>query len=116
MIHAGQIDRAWEQDPVTVRRLRSLTPQAFDAVDEAIRELPGRWTLEQHDDYEGYLSVLISPEADSDAPTYLISGKLGQVELAQFQGEELHTLGRFDNIEAAIAELVRALKRLPAAK
>lgn len=110
MIHTGQIDRAWEHGPVTIRALRSLTRQAFEAVADAIGEVSGSWALEQHDDYDGYLSALISPEGDRDAPSYLISGQVGQIELAQLQGDELHTLGRFEDIAATIAELVRALK------
>jgi hypothetical protein len=112
MIHTDQIDRAWEQGPVTIRALRSLTRQAFEAVSDAISDVPGM-TLERHDDYEGYLSVLISSEAGTDAPSYLISGQVGRIELAQFQGDELHTLGRFEDIEATTAELVRALKLSP---
>lgn len=111
MIHTGQIDRAWEQGPVTIRALRSLTRQAFEAVSNVISDLPGQWTLERHDDYEGYLSVLISPEGEADAPTFLISGQVGQIELAQFQGDQLRTLGRFEDLEATIAELARALRQ-----
>jgi hypothetical protein len=109
MIHTDQIDQAWEQGPVTIRPLRSLTQQAFDAVREAIGGMPGNWTLERHDDYEGYLSILISPESEADVPSFLISGQVGLMEVAKFQGDELHTLGRFESLEATIAELVRAL-------
>jgi hypothetical protein len=109
MIHTGQIDQAWEQGPVTIRALRSLTQHAFDAVSEAIGGVPGSWTLERHDDYDGYLSLLISPERGSDAPSFLISGQVGLMEVAKFQDDELHTLGQFENLEATTAELVRAL-------
>ena len=111
MIHTSQIDRAWEQGPVTIRALRSLTGQAFEAVSNVISDLPGQWTVQGHDDYDGYLSVLISPKGEADAPSFLISGQVGQIELAQFQGDELHTLGRFEDLEATIAELVRALRQ-----
>jgi hypothetical protein len=110
MIHTGQIDRAWEQGPVTIRALRSLTPQVFKVVADAVGEVPGNWVIEQHDDYDGYLSILISPEGDSDAPSYVISGQVGQIELAQFQGDELRSRGCFGHIEATTVELVRALK------
>ncbi len=110
MSHIGQTDRAWEHGPVTIRALRSLTGQAFEAVRVAIAELPGGgWVLDAHDDYDGYLSLLISPERGSDAPSFLISGQVGLMEVAKFQGDELHTLGRFESLEATIAELVRAL-------
>jgi hypothetical protein len=110
MIHTGQIHQAWEQGPVAIRALRSLTSEAFRVVADAAGELPGTWRVEQHDDYDGYLSVLICAEGDNNAPTYLISGQVGQIELAQIQGDELHTLGRFENMEAITAELVRALQ------
>jgi hypothetical protein len=111
MIHTGQIDRAWEQGPVTIRALRSLTQQAVGTVSDAIAGVPGQWTVEGHDDYDGYLSVLISPEGEADAPSFLISGQVGQIELAQFQGDELLTLGRFEDLEATTVELVRALRQ-----
>lgn len=108
-MHTGQTNRNWEQGPVTIRALRSLTPQAFAAVRDAICTAPGAWALEQHADYDGYLSFLVSPEGDHDAPIYVISGRLGQIELAQFQDDELRTLGQFADIEAAIAALIAAL-------
>jgi hypothetical protein len=116
MIHIGQINQAWEQGPVTIRALRSLTGDAFQALSDAIAELQGGWILERHDDYDGYLSLLISPTSEINAPTYFISGQLGHIELAQFQGDELHALGRFKDIEATTAELVRALRQSAAAK
>jgi len=108
-MHTGQTNRDWEQGPVTIRALRSLTQQAFAAVRDAVCAVPGGWTLEQHADYDGYLSFLVSSEDDQDAPTFVISGRLGQIELAQFQDDQLRTLGQFANIEAAIAELINAL-------
>jgi hypothetical protein len=107
----GQISQAWEQGPVTLRALRSLTPPTVDAVRSAITNVPGHWAIEQHDDYDGYLSILISPERDNenDQPTFLISGTIGQVELAQSQSDHLHTLGRFPDVDATIAALIKVL-------
>ena len=109
MIHTDQIDQAWQQGLVTIRPLRSLTEQALEVVRDAIRRVPGDWTFERHDDYDGYLSVLIAREGDLDGPTFLISGQVGHIELATLQDEELHTLGRFEDIEATAAELVSVL-------
>jgi hypothetical protein len=111
MIHTDQLDRAWEQGPVTIRAFRSLTQQAVGSVSDAIAGVPGRWTVDGHDDYDGYLSVLISPEGEADAPSFLVSGQVGQIELANFNGDELHTLGRFEDLEATIAGLVEALRQ-----
>ena len=109
-MHTGQISQAWEQGPVTLRALRSLTPRTLDTVRSAITDVPGLWVVEQHDDYDGYLSILISPETGGDdQPTFLISGTIGQVELAHSQGDELHTLGRFADVDATIAALIKLL-------
>jgi hypothetical protein len=115
MTDDGQLIGVYEPNPVTIRALRSLTPQALDAVGDAVRDLPGQWALERHEDYDGYLSLLISSESDSGMPAYLISGKIGDIELAQFDGNQLHTLARFDDIEATTAELVRLLEQPTAA-
>jgi hypothetical protein len=111
MLHTHQNSRVWDQGPVTIRPLTGLTQHACDAVNEAIRQVPGSWTVEQHDDYDGYLSLLISHESDPNPVTYLISGKIGQIELAQFQHDQLQTVGQFKDIEATVSELVTRLNR-----
>jgi hypothetical protein len=116
MTDDGQLIGAYEHSPVTICALRSLTPQALDAVGDAVRDLPGRWTLERHEDYDGYLSLLVSPEDDCHRSTYLISGKIGDIELARFEDEQLHALARFEDIDATAAELVRLLKQFSAPK
>jgi hypothetical protein len=106
MINTGQIYREWEQGPVTIRALRSLTRADADVVVEAVQALGSGWSVEQVDDYEGYLSLLISALDESAAkPDLLISGKLGQIELAELRGDNLHTFGCFKTIDQAVAKL-----------
>lgn len=96
-----------EQGTATVRALRSLTRRDADAVRAAIRASGGEWTVEEHDDYDGYLSLLIAPSHEGAA--YLVAGRTDAVEVAELRGDEMITLGAFPSIGAAAAVLRRAL-------
>lgn len=93
-----------EQGPATVRALRSLTRRDADAVRATIRVAGGEWTVEEHDDYDGYLSLLIAPARDG-GPAYLIAGRTDAVELAELRGDEMIALGAFPSIGAAATVL-----------
>lgn len=109
MMHISQSDQTWDQGPVAIRALRSLRENVVEAVRETVLEMASPWSLECHDDYDGYLSVLVSHERDPNAPSFLISGKVGQIEMATLHDDELRTLGRFNDLGDAIAELVSQL-------
>ena len=91
-----------------MRALRSLTRRDTDAVRAALRASGGEWMLEEHDDYDGYLSLLIAP-AREGGPAYLVAGRTDAVELAELRGDELIALGAFPSIGAATAVLRRSL-------
>ena len=77
MMHLRQTNPDLEQGPEVISALRSLTRQQADVITQALSTVPGGWQSECHDDYEGYLSILVSgPEADPESPSYLISGKV----------------------------------------
>ena len=93
-----------DQGPATVRALHSLTARDRDALRAAVRGAGGLWTVLEHEDYEGYLSFLVTPERDG-APGYMISGRRGAVELAAVAEDDVAMLGTFASIGALVAVL-----------
>jgi hypothetical protein len=108
MVHTTPTHFLLEQGPATVRALRSLSRRDADAVRATIRAAGGEWTVEEHDDYDGYLSLLIAPARDG-GPAYLIAGRTDAVEVAELRSDEMIALGSFPGIGAATAVLRRSL-------
>lgn len=94
-----------EQGPVTIRALSSLTNEHVARVGEVVAARAPGWIVHQHDDYDGHLSLLVSPPQDHGEPSYVISGTVDAVELAAMRDDVLCTLGRFENVDAALTEL-----------
>lgn len=107
MLPMNWFTSCYEPSPVMIRALRSLTQQHVDAVQAA---LPVAWSVDQHDDYDGYLSIVVAHGHDSGTtPAFLISGTTGHIELAELGDDVLNPVGRFATIEATIAELTAAI-------
>jgi len=98
-----------EQGPTPVRAFSSLTKRDMAAVNAAVRASGGGFAIEEHDDYDGYLSLLLSPGQEG-RPAYLISGRTGAVDLAEIRGDDMIALGSgFASIGAAMTVLRPAL-------
>ena len=109
MMHTNLTRALPNQSSAPVRALHSLTRRDADAVRATVRQLGGEWLVEQHDDYDGYLSLLLTPEASEDRPAFLVSGRTGAVELAELRGDDMTSLGCFRSIGAATAVLAEHL-------
>lgn len=96
-----------DQGPAPIRALRSLRPQQADRVAQAVMAWPGAWSVERHDDYDGYLSMLVS--AVSPVPrTFLVAGVADSIELLELRQESLFSLGRFDTVDGMVGRLAVA--------
>ena len=93
-----------------VRALRSLTNRDAAAVRAAIRSAGDRFAVEEHDDYDGYRSFLLTSLHDNETG-FLVSGRGGAIDLAELQGDEMTALGRYSNIADAMLALHPALGR-----
>ncbi len=110
MMHSSRLYLNPEQHPVTIRAIQSLTPSQADAVRQAVGALSAEWSVDQHEDYEGHLSIVVSRDGQrGTGPTFLISGSVDRIELAELRADELHRLGDFSAIDELIAELTRTL-------
>ncbi len=109
MMNTGQIDRDLEQGPVTIRALRSLTHSHAGFVVQAVEALPTKWSVDLHDDYNGYLALVISPVGQNNDPTFLLSGTVDQIELAELRDDHLCALRRFTTLQAACTSLAEQM-------
>src|SRR3954465_5052979 len=100
MIYSGQTNRVWEQGPVTIRALSSLRREASDIVQRAVDAAAPTWSVDQIDDYDGYLSIVVSriDEREQD-PTFLITRRTDLIELARLQADQLQPIATFATVE-----------------
>ncbi len=89
---------------MVIRPLRSITSAQADTVAQAVAALPGPWVAERHDDYDGYLSIIVS-STDADAPTFAVSGRVDHIELSEIHDDDLFARGCFTTIEVTCAAL-----------
>ncbi|MDP9096398.1 MAG: hypothetical protein M3N26_07610, partial [Pseudomonadota bacterium] len=80
-----------------------------------VRAAGGSYAVTAHDDYDGYLSLLLTPEC-GQGPSFLVSGRGGAVDLAELHGDDMVVLGRqLASIGAAMLVLRPKLEHGPAA-
>lgn len=103
-VHASQLHGA------TIRALSSLTRRDADAVRATVRAAAVDHSVQEHDDYDGYLSLLITP-ADDARSSFMVAGRTGAVEVAELHGDDLVKVGTFPSIGAAMLVLRPALER-----
>lgn len=93
MMHTGHNYRDLEQGPATIRALRSLAPRDADAITQAVAAVGDGWSVQTSDDYDGYLCILVEPQDETAGQlTYLISGTVNRIELAEMHHDEMHTI------------------------
>ena len=94
----------------TIRAFTSLTRRDADAVRNTLRAAACCYSANEHDDYDGYLSMLLTP-ADEAHPSYMVGGRTGAVDIAELQGDDMAALGTYPSIGAAMAVLRPLLER-----
>jgi len=110
MVQAFQMSPLSETVGASVRALSSLTRRDADAIRATVRAASCSYAVQEHDDYDGYLSLLLTPASDA-LPSYMVGGRTGAVDLAELQGDDMTALGTFPSIGAAMAVLRPALER-----
>ena len=94
--------------------LTNLTHEHANQIAEAVQAGPPDWEVDVLDDYNGYLSVLVSMQHELEAqPSYLIAGTVQQIELSEVQGDILRELGPFDTLQQASDALLVLLSPKP---
>lgn len=110
MVYSASLYLKRKQHLVTIRAIRSLTETQADAVRQAVGALSAGWSIDQHEDYEGHLSIVVSrDDRNGTGATFLISGSVDRIELAELRADQLNRLGCFRAIDNLTAELARTL-------
>ena len=93
-----------------IRAIHSLRERHVAAIAAAAETLPGDWSIERHEDYEGGLSVLLIPTGDDEAgETFVIYRDGAGIHLGASRWSVYREVGRFGSIEAAMYKITEAL-------
>lgn len=111
MTYLCTVPSRFEQGSVVIRRLRSLGWVQAGIVAQAIATFEPNWRVDSHNDYDGYLSLVVSSD-DENAPTFAISGKADAIELSEVRDDALHSRGCFGSMDDAAGVLVGLLQSL----
>lgn len=109
MVQSLPMQRPMSSD-TSIRALSSLTRRDADAVRSTVRAAATDYTVQEHDDYDGYLSLLVTP-GDDTGSCYVVAGRTGAVDVASLQNDDMTSLGTFPSIGAAMIVLRPALER-----
>ena len=106
-MHTHPTSANLDQNFALVRAFRSLRVGDADIIAKVVDAFGDTWSVQTGDDYDGYLFMLIEPSDDKDEqlPNYMVTGQIGQIELAMVDGDDCRTLGRFEDIYGLTAEL-----------
>lgn len=101
---------AVNHDAAVIRALSSITLDQADKLTEIIRGVGPRWEVQTFDDYDGYLSLLVTSLIQSEnEKSFSITGKAEYLELWQVQGDDFTPLGSFNSVDQLSARLMGLL-------
>ena len=104
---------AVNQDAAVIRALSSITLDQADRLTEIIRSAEPTWDVQTFDDYDGYLSLLVTSLVESgNEKSFSITGKTECLELWQVQGDDFTPLGSFDSVDQLSARLTDLIGEL----
>ena len=111
MISERCLNQSCDVGPVVIPALSSLTHEDADQIAKAVQAGAPDWEVDRVDDYDGYLSVLVSLRNEPDGePSYLVSRNVQQqIDLSEVQGDMLRELGPFDTLQQATDALIALL-------
>ena len=72
MVQEFQMHSTHDSTTGLIRALSSLTRRDVDAVHAALRAAACSYAIHEHDDYDGYLSMLITT-GDGTDPSYMVA-------------------------------------------
>ncbi len=99
------------EDASPIRALHSLTAAQAEALEAVVRRLPGRWSAERHEGYDGHLSVLIAPEGGDEAGPSLVAHRdAGGLRLDTTRWDGWEAVGRFDTLPSLLEALLTAVR------
>ncbi len=107
MMTTSQPPRAANPHVATIRALSSITHQQADIIAKAVQASGLAWETQTTDDYDGYLSILVEPLAQSDKQKFFfISGTTQHLELFEACDDDMTSVASFSDVEAVSARLL----------
>lgn len=103
MLNTSQTFINQETLPVAVRALRSITQDQVRTAVQALSAHDDLWIVDQHVDYDGYLSLVITHHVH--IATFVISGTVDRIEIAVLREEELQPLGVYQTFDEALLQI-----------
>ena len=101
---------AVNQDAAVIRALSSITLDQADKLTEIIRSAEPVWDVQTFDDYDGYLSLHLTPVIQSESEkSFSITGKAECLELWEAHEDNLTPIGSFDSVDQLSARLMELI-------
>lgn len=72
-----------------------------------MHSLSQAWEVHTTYDYEGYLSILIElRDGNNDQTSFFVSGTAKQLELSKSRGDDLSSMGTFNDVHSLTTQLL----------
>lgn len=94
-------------DATVIRALSSITYEQADTIARVVEAVGPGWEVQATDDYDGYRSILIAPNASDDRKnSFFVAGTAERLELFEAYDDDMASLGCFDDTEALSERLI----------
>ena len=89
----------WDRSAASpLRALHSLTETQVARLEGALARLPGSWSLDRHEGYDGHLTLLVTAAGD-DSTSFSLHRTGQELHLSLWQGDEPTRSGTFLSVE-----------------
>lgn len=104
--------RTQNVESATIRALNSITFAQAEIIVQAVRATGPGWDVQTADDYDGYLSILITPDVSADKQTsFFVAGTTQRLELFEAYDDSMTSLASFNDVEGLSVALLNFITR-----
>jgi hypothetical protein len=96
----------------TIRALSSITLDQAEIIVQAVRATGLNWDVQTTDDYDGYLSILVTPSISADKETtFFVAGTAQRLELFKAYDDTMTLVASFNDAEDLSVVLLDIIAR-----
>lgn len=82
----------------TIRALSSITLDQTEIIVQAVRATGRGWDVQTTDDYDGYLSIMVTPSISADKETtFFVAGTAQRLELFKAYDDTMTSVASFND-------------------